>query len=335
MIDWTLPYSSEWRLYRVEESTWADGGIAGRLVSASVERDSSGEAPELESGEIEVLGGFEPGYMRLVLVATQGGTAERADIATLLFEKAEEGLTSTRAVGSSVLHPAATECILAGEFVPKGADGAEEAARLLRKSVRAPVDTAGSFVLNDDYVFTPGQSVLECVWALLGAGGFCIQIEGDGTALITPVPSEPSASIPDAGMLSSKPSASDRSIDAPNRFTAVLEGASATAANASDGPSSYVERGYWVDERDESPALVNGESLQGYAERRLRELSVSKRSFSYSRAWMPGVLPFTLLSVSEAAFGASALRVERQSLAIGNGISVSEDSVEEVPTWTE
>lgn len=338
MIDFSLPYSCEWRLRRVDVRTWADSGAASPLLSASVRRDSSGDEPEIDSGTLEVMGDWGPGYHRLTMVAEQAGSIEAWPIATLLCERAGSENGRVTLTGRSVLHPAATEAARIGEHVRAGEDGAQAVARLLRGSIAAPVSVEGSFSLEDHYDFTPGQSVLSAAWAVLNAAGFCLRVEGDGTVHVCPLPSEESLSLDAAAARSMLSGPSDETgiADAINRFTAYEDGVSATAENRDSGPGSYAERGYWNEEFDDSPVRVNGETLGMYARRRLAELSPVREAHRYSRAFVPGVCPFDMVRSTAATLGVDGLmRVESQDYEASSGLLVSETAIREVQTWTE
>ena len=340
MIDWASSYSCEWRLFRVDERTWADAELVDGLVSASVRTDCSGTAPELVSGSLSVRGeSWEPGHYRLSVAARQDGQTERADICTLLCERSGTGreISKTMAVsGLGVLHPASTVQVALGSHVRKGDDGAEAVARLLMGSVRAPVSVEGAFTLDEHFVFTPGQSVLEAAWGLLEAAGFCIQVWGDGTVHILPRPTEPALSLEwaNAKLLLPRISSSLGISDAKNRYVAVEGGYQEVAENYDQGIGSYASRGYWNSEYDDSPVRINGETLATYASRMLKKLSVAENSYSYERRFIPGVSPFDLVRSSQSTLGTdSDLRVQSQQIECGTGIKVSETSVEEVQTW--
>ena len=73
MIDWTKSYSAAWRIFRVNETTWADSELIQGVDSVNITRSCSGDCPRLESGTMTVTGdGLEAGYYRIVMNATQG-----------------------------------------------------------------------------------------------------------------------------------------------------------------------------------------------------------------------------------------------------------------------
>lgn len=345
-MDWSAGYSASWRVFRVDRRTWADASVAPNVVSVSVERTCDEDTPLLERGGMTVDAipgeGFEEGYYRVVMTATQGGESVRVDVATLLCSatngSVDRGNDALEIQGRSVLYPASRRYLESGSYAPAGIDGVSWCAGLLRAAINAPVETEGSFTLDEHYVFDDGTTVLEAVWKVLGAGGFVMQIAGDGTVRVLPTPSEPALSLDGAHARLLHPGTeytTDLS-EVPNRFIARENGVETVAVN--DDPESVtstVYRGWESDARDDSPTRVNGETLMAYAERMLEEKSTVRDVRTYSREWWPNVLPYSLVRGSLASVGLDGdLRVVSQSLACGNGIVVEEESQREVRTWT-
>ncbi len=344
-IDWARAYSAHWRVFRVNPATWTDGEIVDGVESVDVSRDTSGKAPELESGTITaslpVLTEFEPGYYRVAMTAEQSGSIERVDIATLLCESTggtiNHGLDTSGITGRSVLHPAAVTSVQPGEHVPAGGDGAQHAARLLRQCLAAPVEVDGSFTLDDAFDFALGDTCLEAAWEVLNAGGFVIQIDGGGRVAIRPKPAEPALTLDRANARLLMPGiqyALDWS-KVPNRVTVTDGGETARAENLTGSPASYDQRGHWVDKTEDSPVRVNGETLAACAARLLEEASTITDSRTYTREWWPGVLPFSIVRGSMADVKLDGdMRVASQSVSCGMGVTVTEKACREVSAWT-
>ena len=344
MTDFTRAYTSEWKLYRVNPDTWADAGEVATLVSASVSHDSDGDYPEIDSGSLTVVApgnaGWDTGYYRLAMRAIQGGV-ERVDVATLLCESSggqlDYGADTMTVECRSVLHPAATTHVTPGEYAAAGQDGAEKAAELLRGCIQAPVQGEGSFSLADHYNFDIGQPVLEAVWMLLNAGGFCMWVTGHGEVRIAPLPTEPSLTLDRtaASVLGPTISHTLDTSEIPNRYTADEDGIRAIAQNNDAGSIvSHSSRGYWVDEYDSSPARLDGETLSEYAGRKLQELSTVQDKRTYTRHWHPDIHVFSVVRGSMAEEMLSGdMRVVSQSVECNAGIEVTETAAREVKLW--
>ena len=344
-MDFSKSYSSEWKLYRVNMDTWADGNPVRGFLSASIEKTKDGM---VESGSFEIdadtYDKFEEGYYRLVMYGTQDGRTERFEICTLycfLVSGTLDKRRDTRSItGKSVLAPIEQLSMPTGSFVAGGSDCAAYIGNALRKSLAAPVVVNGSFTLNEDYVFDVGANVLETVWNLLDAGRWCLQISGDGTVTIAPLSQEPQYTFP-IGMESMVFPGIGYETDmssVPNRFMAMSQDGKFFQAVNDDpsSPVSTVSWGFIVDAGgvETSPTLTNGETLQEYCDRNLMELSVQQQSISYSREYIHGLLPNTLV---RGTLGIERIngdfRIENQSLECGSGIKVSERAIREVKLW--
>lgn len=342
MIDWTRPYVARWRVFRVDRDTWADGEAVGGVDSVSVRRDATGAAPLVESGTLRATGpALADDYHRVVMTAEQGGQYERVEVATLLLDATggtrRRGADERESVGHSVLWPAHATRMPEGAYVPRGADGAAYAARLLRSCCHAPVEVEGGFALADDVTHELGCRVLEAVWSVLRAGGHTIQLAGDGTIRVLPLPTEPALTLDQAHAVLLDDGIS-RELDwsgVPNRYMAVEGRASAVAVNDDPAsPTSTATRGFFVDEVDDSPIRVGGETLAAYARRRLAELSVAEDERTYVRRWWPGVTTDSVVRGSIASAGLDGdMRVRSQSLECGRGIQVTERAALEVRAW--
>ncbi len=333
MIDYTRGYAVDAiDLSPVNVETWASVGSVTNITAASVSRSRKEQAPLLETASLDVDGDFEDGWYRLSVVLSQGGH-ERVNVGTFLFEASsptyDYGTTTRTARGSSVLKPVSDQRVLIGEYAPKGADGAAYAASLIRRCTPAPVEVETSFTLGEHVVFGRTSTCLQAVWAILDAGGACIQIDGEGVIHIMQVPTEPSLELSsaNAALLLHGVSEDYDVTKVPNRLT-VYDGARVvTAVNQSDGPTSIDARGRIVDETEDSPATVEGETLEAYATRRLRELRKVLRTRTYGREWVDGVVPWSVVRGTLSDVGLDGdMSVLSQEITIGAGVYVSKET---------
>lgn len=328
-------YSARWRVFAVDRDTWADAGELAGVVSAKVSRDVTKDL--LESASMTVIGGFEPGYYRITMLAG----SDRVEIATLWFAADDwtndMGAVEREATGYSVLKPADGQVMPIGSYAPAGCDGAEYAAGMLRGCIAAPVEVTASFMLDQHVVFDAGSTILEAVRMLLDAGGAIMQIAGDGTVRIMPRPEEASLALDrDAmGILGCRVTGSSDVSKVKNRWWAIDGGSVAVAANDDpDSPTSFRALGFWNDEFDDSPVRVDGETLQAYAERRLAEQSVLVEERKYTREWVEGILPGALVRGSLPDHGLDGdMRVTAQSINCDKGATVEETVEHEERTW--
>lgn len=340
MTDWLGGYSTIWEVRRVNPDTWEDMETLAGVRSVSIDKSCEGSAPTLESGSMTLdtfNGGFNGTWYRVSMIAGQSGR-ERIPIATLLFERAssrtEKGVVELSCEGRSVLQPVADIKMPTGSYAPAGIDGAAFASNLVKACTPAPVVVDGSFTIVDDLVFDNGCSNLEAAWQILSAADWCMQIFGNGTIRIGARPMEPALELSksNAGLLLPGVDDDYDVSDIPNRYYAVDDDKTAVATNEDPySEVSYPARGRWVDFVDTSPALVDGESLEMYAERKLSEKSTILRRYSYVREYWPDVVPFSLVSAGLPSEGVDGdLRVISQSIECGKGAKISETSGKEV-----
>lgn len=345
MFDWRRSYAATWRVYAVNPRTWADGEAIQGVDSVGVTRDASGSAPLIDSGSITVTNvpDLPRGYYRIVMYATQDGATERVEVATLEFVRASGGVNygvpTDSITGYGVLYPASTLELDPGQYAPAGSNGAEYAARLLRLNCVAPVIVDGpGFALADNVVPDGDTNALDLAWEVVRAGDHIIQTRGNGEIHILPKPTEPAIELDAAHAALIRPGVdySDTYDGIPNRLK-VYEGAQmAVAVNDSiESPTSYQSVGYWIDASESNPVRVQGETLDAYAVRALRERSTVTRERTYKRKWWPEVYPGDIARGSIASVRLDGdLRITRQSLACGAGIEVTERATMEVSTWT-
>ena len=338
MTDWANGYSCEWEVRRVNTATWAATERVGGITSMSIKKSATGAVPLIESASVEADVEFESGWYTIFMIADR---AESHAVGTFMLEQTSRSLTQARRlhdyIGYSVLKPADETIVTVGSYVEKGSNGVEEAARILRSCIQAPVTTSGWFSLSDNIVLSIGMSKLAAAWAILSAGGYVIKIDGYGRVSIVANDTEPQLRLTpeNSNILMPSIESSDKTVGIPNRYYAVSGALVATATNTDpESPTSYQSRGRWVDACDKAPKRVNGETLQEYAERRLREESTVTSSIKYKREYVPDVVPFSMVRVDLPALGLFGdYVVESQSLTCGNGISVEETAGRKVALW--
>lgn len=341
-MDWSRSYNAVWRVFKVDEATWQDSQLIGGVDSVTVTRSCGTKAPMLESGSMTLTGDFERGYYRIVMNATQGVESTRVDVATLLCESRKSvrnyNVSQPNVTCNSVLYPASVQVMLDGSFMPAGVSVAQYVSELLGGCIKAPIQVDDDFTISDFYWFDFGISILDAAWEALNLGGFVMQIDGRGTVHIRQKPSEVALELDgsNVALLGTSITSDFDTSKVPNRYIAKSDDVVAIAIN--DDPESdvsTVRRGYIYDELDESPATVNDETLPQYAMRRLEEMSTDvSETRSYTREYVPGVLPYDLVRGTNKSIGIDGkLRIVNQSLKCDYGITVSEQAAKEVKLW--
>lgn len=334
-IDWGSSVSHKWRLVVVNQPTWTDGAVVSGAMEVSVTRDRDGDL--LESGSATIAMGIEevPNEFigRIEVLAEQGITVERHPVSTMRFIPGRSIIHAGRKVVDydcfSVLRPADTRKMEAGAYVPKGTDGAAWIVKMLSECMRAPVSATGSFMLTEHYDFDGNSSRLASVWEVLNSIGWCLRVTELGEVVVMPLPTEPALILDNANasLLDPELESDDCLADTVNYWVAVDGDNRAEAVDYSDLPTSFAQRGYYVEEFEESPARLDGETLQAYVNRRLEESMSVVGTRTYSRAWVPDVLPFDIVRGSIASVGLNCdMRIKSQTLTLGASAMVSEVS---------
>ena len=337
MPDWGGGYTAEFGISEVNPDTWTASATVESVISLSKTASVNDSVPLIEQANLSTDADFEPGWYQLVMV-TGPEAREKIGLGVMKFERTSSainhGSSVVQASGFSVLKPADKMKVVAGMYAPKGADGAQEAAKLLRNSCKAPVVVEGGFTLASNVVYGIGMGYLEAAWLLLSAGGYCIQLGDDGVIYLREMPSEPVLELSRANADLLIPGVQD-DFDIsgiPNRYYAIEGGSIAVAVNDSaDSAASFANTGEWSDYVDISPVRVNGETLDAYAKRKLAEMSIVTRSRTYSREYVPDVKPYSVVRGSLGNVGLDGdMVVTAQSFACGFGIVVQETAVQGV-----
>lgn len=342
MADFSRSLSYTLDVYKVDTTTWADLERIGMFTSASISR-SDGRMVESGSFEMDTDIGkeFEEGYYRLVMRVTQDELTERYDIATLYMTSAsgmvDFGVNQISVDGMSVLYPADSKVMTAGSFIPKTSDGAMYIGRLLSSTIEAPVHVEGSFKLVDDFVFDVGAKVLDCVWDILESAGWCLQIDGRGEVTVM---ARPNHAYVELGPNIVMPGISyTRSVaDIPNRYIAIDGTKIGQCVNDDPtSPVSTVSRGFIRDLQngiDSSPTMIDGETLDSYCRRRLKELSVVTYEFSCQHEYMHGVFPNSMVYATVQPDGTvGEVRVKSQSIKFSNEVTMDCTYIRETNLW--
>ena len=344
-MDWSRGYACSVVAYEVNVGTWADGPEIGGVESATIDREEGPDAPLIESGSISLTlpagTNFGERYVRLAVVAEQGDSKERVDVCTLLCSASrgtiDRGADSVELDGRSVLYPASVTVLGRGTYLPKGTDGMQWCAEKLEEVLNCPGVAGGSFHLADHFVFDFGTTVLDAVWQVLSSANRVIQVRGDGTVAMLMKPSAPALTLDAAHARLLSPGV-EHELDwseVPNQYIVVDDKQTVTVTNNErNSPTSKRTRGYLNTVVDTSPTLVDGESVEAYARRKLEELSTVKDSRTYTREWWPSVWCSSVVEGSIPSVGLDGtLRVGSQSIELGHGITVTETAYAEVKAW--
>ena len=346
MLDWYSGYTSEWRVLHIDPETWSPDGDLPNCSSVSISKDADSELLETCSLDVDLLASqeaFDEGWYRIQMIATQGPACELINVATMLFSadsgNIDKGRNTMSVSGTSVLRPAADRKMKLGDFIAKGDNGAEYAARLLRECIVPQVSVVGNGFTVDNYiVFDEGTSYLEAAWEILDTGGWIIRIDGNGLVTICEKP-EDAALVVSYGEAKIEPGVSySRALsEVPNRYYAIDDlGNTAEVVNdLAWSKTSYSAKGRYIDYIDTSPEPINNEGLLGYVKRRLEEESTVYKYYTYTRPFNPNVDLFDKVVMNMPGQGLyGELRVTTQNLSFAKNIKVKEKAGYEYKEYT-
>lgn len=339
-MDWNQGYTSTWKLYSVNQSTWADQNEIPYLESASVTKDS--ESSLIEDATISVDGEAVSGYVRLVLEASSATGSSRAVVCTVLATSPKRTISGDRITTEmecySVLKPASDKLLERGWYFPEGGDPIAGACELLKDSLKCPVEMTESDIVTDEpKVAEDGETPMSMAIYLLDDTDYVIDVSGSGKVSIIKKPTSSTAYFNTTSNDVLFPDLTDETdiFDIPNVLR-VTDGSGnyETLRNEDEDSETSIDNIGWEKWSNEQVSLDYGESLLSKGAERLEELSKTVRKISYTREYDPSIKLNDLVSFLLPQQGIiGVFRIISQSISIGNGAQVSEIAELESYTW--
>lgn len=333
-MDWSKGQKIIYRMMLMDPVTWRDTQEV-EMIKGNMSRTNENLR---QSADITVSS-FErecEKYVRVWLETEQDGAASRDALFTGIANAPDESIgASTKEVNLncySVLKPAEGIPLQRGWYAPAGMPGGDVIRNLLAVT-KAPLEIAENSPTLQDYIIAEDdENHLTMTDKVLGAIGWRMRITGLGKIVVGPPAEKPSAIFGEEFDVIKAPVVpSDNWFGMPNVFQAISGDMSATARDDSeDSVLSTVNRGreIWMTESD---CLLNdGESLEQYSRRRLKEEQKKAGKMEYDRRFHPDVLPSDLVQLHYPEFGLNGLvYVNSQDMEFSTELNVSE----EVSVW--
>lgn len=331
-MDWTKGFSATYYMSIVDPVTWRDIDtiqIKGGEISRS-------ESELMESADVDCVAydNSRERYVRIWLNTRQEGggsshTALFTGLATSPDDDINGVLITNRAQCYSVLKPARDVLLDRGWFAPANVRGSDIVKDLLSVTP-APVIVEGESPNLAQYIVAEeDENHLSMAWKVLNAINWRLRIEGDGTVVICPKAESISALFDsiDTDVIEPELSVNFDWFSCPNVFRAISGDSSAIARDDDENSMmSTVRRGREVWSGESDCALNAGETLQQYAERRLREEQSVSMTVSYDRRFNPDVLVGDLVGIKLPAQKImGTFIVESHTIELGSGARTSED----------
>ena len=295
-MDWGKGYTSEYYMTVVDPATWRDISRI-EITGGSISRDTEGLMQSATVDCINYPSGTER-WIRIWLDTEQNGENGHEPLFTGLATSPEqnwEGVRQENAVECySVLKPAADVYLMLGWFAPAGMSGASVIKSLLKVTPAPVTIEEESPLLTNHIIAESKETCLSMVQKILTAIGWRLRIAGDGRISVGPPSDDPVATFDPAGndMIETKIDTANDWYQCPNVFMAIQDDVCAIAKDETgDSILSVANRGREVWMQESGCDTSDNESLQQYALRRLREEQQVKQTASYSRRYLPEVLP--------------------------------------------
>lgn len=334
MVDYSKGYSASCYAERVDPATWRDVGVI-RLTGGMIKRETTGKRQSADLNCVRYRIPVEQ-WIRVYLDIRQDGAAEHVPLFTGLAVSPDDDINGRLTLNSltcfSVLKPAEDVLLTRGWYAPAGMSGAELVRRLLSVTPAPIVMEEDSPVLAESIVAEDGENNLSMADRILDAIGWRLRIDGDGTVHIMPPAQEPSARFDpiDNDMIEPKIKITADWYSCPNVLMAVAGDVTGIARDDDpDSPLSTVSRGREVWKK-ESCTLAAGENVAEYARRKLAEAQRVRQKVSYSRRYVPEVMPGDLVGLNYPEQGLLGnYGVQSQSITLGYGARTAEQVCKE------
>lgn len=330
-MDWAKGLSASYYMAIVDAKTWND--IERReITGGKIAKVSSGlrESADIDHGQFD---GRQERWIRIWFDTRQAGESSHDALFTgLAYPPSEKyvGRSKTTPLECySVLKPAADVLLRRGWYAPAGANGAELVRSMLREVTPAPVYITGvSGNLQQSIIAEDGETVLTMSDKILDAVGWRIRISGLGEIEICEKAKDASVEFGLRNDVVELEVTVERDwFDLPNVFRAVSDDMTAIARDdAEDSPLSTVSRGREVWMQESNCDLSDGESIEEYAMRRLKEEQAREVKVSYYRRYDPAVHVGDMVQLSYPEQGLQGLyKVEEQTITLEYGARVDEE----------
>lgn len=292
-MNWENGYKAEFYACFIDPATWYDTERF-EITDGSVDRSSDNlkQSASLTCTDYDEM---SERWIRIYMDAVQGGDVTHNALFTGLATSPSRDIKGTVIERDldcySVLKPCEDILLQRGYYVPSGRNGAMAIRDLLSVSP-APVDIEEtSPALGDAIIAEDDETNLTMIQKILDAINWRMQIQGDGTILLSPVDTEPVAEFSPLGMdiLETSLSVERDWFECPNVFRATLNEMSATARDDDpDSALSTVSRGREIWAQDEAD-LSDSETLAEYAARMLRDAQDVSETAKFTRRYLPNV----------------------------------------------
>ena len=329
-MNWFKGFSASYYATEVDVMTWKDTDRI-EITGGSISRTDDGLR---NSADIECVN-YDRNrevYVRIWMDARQDeGNAHEAlftGLACAPDRNINGSLVTNKVQCYSVLQPCEDVLLKRGWYAPAG-NNAGTIIKDLLSITPAPTEVDGTTPnLESHIVAEDGENHLTMVEKILLAIGWRMSIKGDGTILIREKATERSAVFDsnENDCIETNLSETYDWYSAPNVIRVITDDNSVEYRDETDSPLSVPSRGreIWYEETD--CHLNDNESLESYAQRRLKEEQNVNRKVSYTRRYIPNLYPSDIVELrypKQEIDG--SFYIVSQNISIGYGAPASEE----------
>lgn len=351
MPDWTASMQQTFEYYVVNPNNWKDDYQLKNVKKSTINRDSTAET--LGSATIDVTDYVGECYIRTYLITIQNGVREKHPLGTHLVQTPSSTFDGKK---RDVSMDAYTPLLELKENPPplgysilKGENVMENAYRIIREHVRAPVvKTECDKTLSKDFVANTNDTWITFSSDLIANAKYVLDLDELGRVLFAP--KQETASLQpiwtftddNSSILYPELTLKQDLYGIPNVVEVVYSSGknyySARVVNDdSNSPTSTARRGREIIHRVTNPELSGDpteEQIQLYAEQLLKELSTLESMVTYTHGYCPvRVGDCVRLNYTRAGLKNIKAKVISQSIKCEASCSVTEKAVYTTKLW--
>ena len=351
MPDWTASMQQTFEYYVVNPNNWKDDYQLKNVKKSTINRDSTAET--LGSATIDVTDYVGECYIRTYLITIQNGVREKHPLGTHLVQTPSSTFDGKK---RDVSMDAYTPLLELKENQPplgysilKGENVMENAYRIIREHVRAPVvKTECDKTLFKDFVANTNDTWITFCSDLIANAKYVLDLDELGRVLFAP--KQETASLQpmwtftddNSSILYPELTLKQDLYGIPNVVEVVYSSGknyySARVVNDdSNSPTSTARRGREIIHRVTNPELSGDpteEQIQLYAENLLKELSTLESTVTYTHGYCPvRVGDCVRLNYTRAGLKNIKAKVISQSIKCETSCSVTEKAVYTTKLW--
>lgn len=304
MIDWFASMQQTFEYYTVDPATWKDVKKLDNVKSCTINRDS--DADTLGSATIDITDSVGEAYIRIYLIAIQNGLTHKEPLGTFLVQTPSSSFNGRiRDVSMDAYTPLLElkeNPPPIGYYIPKGEKIMDNAYRMVREHVRAPVVPAScSKTVYNDFVAETNDTWLTFNRDLISNAKYIFGLDELGRILF--LPKQDAASLQpiitfddgNSSILHADFSMQHDLYGIPNVVEVLYSNGrdhcDARVVNDDpNSPISTVNRGREIIHRVSNPDLIGDPTdnqIQEYAKQLLRELSTLEYTITFTHGYYP------------------------------------------------